>query len=91
MSILETVAEAFQVSPESLLHESLREYLNKQLVRVESDIFLLAKKYGVKDIFELDAKVQEGLFHEQESHDDYFRLDYLEAERDKIRRTMDKL
>ena len=91
MNILETVAGEFQVSPEILLHESLREYLKKRLLKVESDIFLLAKKHGVKDIFELDAKVKAGVFHEQETHEDYFRLDYLEAERDKIRHLMDKL
>jgi len=27
------------------------------LSKVESDIFILAKKYGVKDIFEMDSKI----------------------------------
>ena len=88
MSILETVAEEFQISPESLLHESLKEYFSKRLMKVESEMFLLAKKYGVKDVFELDSRVEEGLIREEEAHDDYFRLDYLEAERDKIRRVL---
>jgi hypothetical protein len=90
MSLLETVAKEFQVSPETLLNESLKEYLKQQLVKIEADIFLVAKKYGTKDVFELDAKIKEGFIHETEAHDDYFRMDYLEAERDKIRQMLDK-
>jgi hypothetical protein len=35
--------------------------------------------------------VKEGFFHELETHDDYFRLDYLEAERDQIKHLLDTL
>ena len=91
MTLLETAAEAFEVPPESLLHDSLQEYFKQQLVNVEADIFLLAKKYGIKDVFELDARVQEGIIHEAEAHDDYFRLDHLESKRDKIKQILEQL
>jgi len=45
----------------------------------------------VHDVLELDVKVKEGFFHELETHDDYFRLDYLEAERDQIKHLLDTL
>ena len=51
----------------------------------------MAKKYGIKDIFELDAKIEQGIFHEQEAHEDYFRLDFLESKRDKIRHLLEQL
>ena len=91
MAILETVAKAFHISPQSLLQESLRTYLKQKLLKVESDLFILSKKYGVHDVLELDVKVKEGFFHELETHDDYFRLDYLEAERDQIQHLLDTL
>ncbi len=91
MAILETVAKAFHVPPQSLLQESLRTYLKQKLLNVESDLFVLSKKYGVHDVLELDVKVKEGFFHELETHDDYFRLDYLEAERDQIKHLLDTL
>lgn len=91
MTILDMVAQAFQIPPQSLLQESLKVYLKQKLLRVESEIFVLAKKYGVQNVFELDAKVKEGFFQEQEAHDDYFKLDHLEAERDKIKQLLDTL
>ncbi len=91
MTILNKVARAFQTSPQSILRESLRTYLKQKLIHVESEMFILAKKYGVQNVFELDAKVQQGLFHEQETSEDYFRMDYLETEQDKIKHLLDTL
>jgi len=51
----------------------------------------LQKKYGVKDVFDLDAKVKSGLVSESEAYDDYFALDNLEAEKEKIKNFLEKL
>lgn len=91
MPVLEKIAEELHMSPKELLEESLKSYLEKRLSRIDADIFLIAKKYGIKDVFELDAKIKEGLFGEKEACDDYFVLDNLEAERDKIKRSMEGL
>ena len=91
MTILNKVARAFQISPHSLLRESLRIYLKQKLNLVESEMFILAKKYGVQNVFELDARVQQGLFHEQDTSENYFRMDYLESEQDKIKQLLDTL
>jgi len=40
----------------------------------------------VKDVFELDKRIEEGLISENEAYDDYFHLDHLEAERQKLKR-----
>ncbi|MEW6067132.1 MAG: hypothetical protein AB1610_02385 [Nitrospirota bacterium] len=91
MAVIDAVAKDFHMKPKELLKESLKTYLEKRLSKVEADIFLLAKKYGVKDVFELDTKVKEGLFAEKETYEDYFTLDNLEAERDKIKKYLEKL
>lgn len=91
MAGIDAVAKEFNMKPKELLKESLKTYLEKRLSKVESDIFLLAKKYGVKNVFELDSKVKEGLFAEKDSYDDYFVFDNLEAEREKIRKYLEKL
>ncbi len=91
MAVIDMVAKELHMKPEELLKESLRTYLEKKLSRVEADIFLLAKKYGVKDVFELDSKVKEGLISESEAYEDYFVLDNLEAEREKIKKSLEKL
>jgi len=91
MAVIDMVAKEFNMKPKELLKESLKTYLEKRLSKVEADIFLLAKKYGVKDVFELDSKVKEGIVSEKEAYDDYFVLDNLEAEREKIKKFLEKL
>jgi hypothetical protein len=91
MAVIDKVAKEFHMKPKELMKESLKTYLEKRLSKVEADIFLLAKKYGVKDVFELDSKVKEGFLNEKEAYEDYFNLDNLETERDKIKKFLEKL
>ncbi len=91
MAVIDLVAKELHMKPKELLKESLKTYLEKRLSRVEADIFLLVKKYGVKDVFELDAKVKKGFISEKDAYDDYFTLDNLEAEREKIKKFLEKV
>ncbi len=91
MAVIDMVAKELHMNPKELLEESLKTYLEKRLLKVEADIYLLAKKHGVRDVFEMDAKVKEGLIIEKDAYDDYFTLDNLEAEREKIKRFLEKI
>ena len=77
--LLEQVATRLNTTPDRLEHDSLRVYLEHKLRVTESELFLLARGYGVQTISEFDAAVQAGRFHESESFEDYFRFDYLES------------
>ena len=89
MTVVDTVAKEFHLNPKELIADSLRTYLHQRLSKVEADIFLVAKKYGVKDVFELDLKVKKGLISEKDAYDDYFTVDNLEADREKIKKLME--
>ena len=91
MAVIDMVAKELHMRPKELLKESLKTYLEKKLSKIEADIFLIVKKYGIKDVFEMDAKIKEGLISEKDGYDDYFTLDNLEAEREKINRFLEKL
>jgi hypothetical protein len=86
MTVIEATAETLHMKPDVLLKESLEFYIEQKISAIEADIFLIAKKYGVKDVFELDKRIEEGLISETEAYDDYFHLDHLEAERQKLKR-----
>jgi hypothetical protein len=91
MTVIEATAKTLQMKPEVLLRESLEFYIEQKISTIEADIFLIAKKYGVKDVFELDKRIEEGLFSESEAYDDYFHLDHLEAERQKLKHVAESL
>ena len=91
MSVVDMVAKEFHLSPDEIISESLKIYLHQRLAKIEADIFLIAKRHGVKDVFELDSKVKSGFISEQNAYDDYFALDNLEAEREKIKKLLEKV
>lgn len=84
MQDIKTVAKKLHMKSSDLLKESLRIYMEQRISKVEAEIFLIAKKYGVKDVFEMDEKIKEGLITENGAYDDYFTLDNLEAEREQL-------
>ncbi len=84
MTIIEKAANEFNISPEILLKVSLESYLKQKASKIESEIFLISKKYGIKDIFEMEQKISKGNITESIGYDDYFLLDNLQAEREKI-------
>jgi hypothetical protein len=89
--LLDQVATRLHTSPEQLERDSLRVYLERKLRVTESELFTLAERYGVRTVFELDAAVQAGRFHEPEAFEDYFRFDYLEGERESLRELLSQL
>lgn len=86
---LERVAEPVAMTPQQVQQESLRLYLERKLRLMESEFFTLRQRYGVKNIAELDSAVQAGQVHETETFADYFRLDYLETERDILQKLLE--
>ncbi|MBS4059454.1 MAG: hypothetical protein KG029_03560 [Bacteroidetes bacterium] len=90
-AVIDAVAKELRMKPKELLKESLKTYLEKRLSKLEADIFLMTKKYGVKDVFEFDSRVNAGFIKEADAYEDYFIFDNLEAEREKIKKFLDKL
>jgi hypothetical protein len=90
-AVIDAVAKELHMKPKELLKESLKTYLEKRLSKLEADIFLMTKKYGIKDVFEFDSRVKAGFIKEVDAYEDYFIFDNLEAEREKIKKFLEKL
>jgi hypothetical protein len=56
--------------------------LHIKLRRCESEIFNIAKKYGISSIEEFEERYRKGEIEEEGTWEDFFRLDHLEAERE---------
>ncbi|RPI50244.1 MAG: hypothetical protein EHM56_11185 [Chloroflexi bacterium] len=80
----EEVALKLQLSPEELERESLRLFLKHRIRLIETQLLELARRYGVQNVNELDALIQEGQIHEADAFEDYFEFDNLEAEHDAL-------
>ncbi|MBC8180160.1 hypothetical protein H8E88_03460 [candidate division KSB1 bacterium] len=91
MLTIEGVARELNIEKNGLIKESLQTYLNHRLLKIETELFLLVKKYGIKDIFEFDSNIKKGFITEKEGYDDYFVFDNLEAERETLKKILARL
>lgn len=58
---------------------------------IESELFAISAKYGVKSVEELDKKIKDGTLTEKIVGDDIFAMDYLVEERAKLEQELTKL
>lgn len=89
--LLEQVASRLNTSLEQLERDSLHIYLQRKLRAIESELFTLAHRYGVRTVFDMDEAIQSGRLHEPESFENYFRFDYLEHQRDTLRELLNQI
>ena len=87
----DAIARKLGIEPKDLERESLQAYLEARRRQVEAQLFVLATKHGVRTVQEFDAAIQEGKIREAEGFEDFFSLDHLEAERDKILEALNSL
>ncbi len=86
-----SIAKELSIPEDELIKESLKKYLQDKLLEIESEIFRIKKRFRVENIYELDKKAKEGEIIEEEAFEDYFLLDNLEAEKEKIEKLLEKL
>lgn len=91
MPVIDTIARGIKMKPDMLLRESLKVYLQKKIYNVEAELFLLFKKYGIKKSSDLDKKIRKGLINEETGYNDYFLLDNMETEKQKLYKLLSKL
>jgi hypothetical protein len=83
-AVHDVVASRLGLTAEELERESLRLFLEHRLRIVDTQLWNLARRYGVGSVAELDRLIQAGQFHEEEAFEDYFEFDHLEGERDAV-------
>jgi len=57
----------------------------QQLINVEAELSEYCKKYGIKTVFEMDEKLKDSRLKENDIIDDFFAIDHLEFERERLK------
>lgn len=63
----------------------------EKLRLVESEIFCLSSKYGVKTVDELDLLIKKGKLTEEDAGNEIFLFDYLISEKEILEKELKKL
>ncbi len=76
---VEKIAEALEVGETELINKSLHEFLERKIAYLEAEIFKLRAKYNVKSAKDMEELYKRGKIEEEDSWEDFFRLDHLES------------
>jgi len=83
---LKTLATQLRISPTRFARESASAWMDKRLLEVESEMLKLALKHGVEKSSDFLRMAKKGQTDDTEDTlDDFFKFDALEAERKKLR------
>lgn len=84
MDAIENIAKTLEIDGKELINQSVKAYLERQLITIEVDIYKILQKFDVKDFDEFLNKVNLGEISESLGYEEYFLLDNLTARRDKL-------
>jgi len=91
MSLM-NIAKMFDLPVVQLQREGVRSFLGKKLLETSSELLALANKYGVKSVQEFEKFARRGKIRESaESRDDFFKIDNLQTQEERIRKALDSL
>jgi hypothetical protein len=85
MSVISKVSGLLGIDANTLEKESLKVYLKKKMREYNAEILEICRKYGVKSAKEFEELYKSGKLNEENTLDDFFRLDYLESQIEKIK------
>jgi hypothetical protein len=91
MEVIDEVASTLKMDRDVLARASIKAFLERELRRIEAEIFEIGARHGVRSIFELDDKLKKGEVREADILDDFQELDYLESRRDELLSAMKSL
>ena len=73
------IAKKLDLRKKELERESLRAFLERELLTKKTELFSLVIKYNLKNISSFERAVKKGKIHEPpQTREDFFRWDYLE-------------
>lgn len=91
IEIVDKVATELHIDRRLLVRESLKAYLNCQLRRIESELFKLGRKYDVVSAKEIDERYRKGTLEEENTWEDFFKLDHLEFKKKQILKALEEI
>ncbi|MGR3310504.1 MAG: hypothetical protein ACUZ77_06975 [Candidatus Brocadiales bacterium] len=89
-SLLQMVEKELKIPKKQLVEEGIKHFLKVELKNLSIEIRKLSSRYGVNSFDELWEKLEAGEITESECFDDISKLEYLELEREKVVKLLQK-
>ena len=89
--IIDKIAAELLIDKKSLIKESLKIYLNFELRKIECEMFKLGGRYNVTSAKEIDERYKKGTLEEEDTWEDFFKLDHLEFKKKQILKALEEI
>jgi len=89
--LLQVLEKELNISKDKLVREGIRHFLAMELRNLSIQIKKRGSRYGVDSFEGLWQKLEAGEVTEEECFDDLSRLEYLELEKEKIAKLLEKI
>lgn len=77
------------ITEDELVTIGIRAYIKSELGKIEAQLHVLYHKYGINSINDLERAIETGTVVESDVLEDLIRIDYLEAEKAKLKRLIE--
>ncbi|MCZ7359316.1 MAG: hypothetical protein O8C55_04500 [Candidatus Methanoperedens sp.] len=85
-SPLHKISKEIGIKEDELVASGIKAYIKSELGKIETQLYSLYHKYGIKSIKELESAIEKGTVKESDVFQDLTKIDYLEAEKSKLER-----
>jgi len=89
-TLIQMVEKELKIPKKQLIEKGVKHFLELELRNLSIEIKKVSGRYGVNSFNELWRKLEAGEITESECFDDLSRLEYLELEREKVVRLLQK-
>ncbi len=89
--LLKEIAYILKKSEKDVERESLGTFLDITLKKLLAEQLVILKKYGIKNVDEMEHFYREKKIEEKDTMDDFFELTHIESEVNSIKQAMEKL
>lgn len=85
-SSVNELSKKIGIKEDELVAAGIRAYIKSELGKIEAQLHTLYHKYGIKSIKELERAIEKGTVVESDVFEDLTKIDYLEAEKTKLKK-----
>lgn len=83
---LHKISKEMGIKEDEIITGGIRAYVRSELGKIEAQLYSLYRKYGIASTADLEHKIEKGTVVESDVFEDLTRIDYLEAEKNKLQR-----
>jgi hypothetical protein len=85
-STVHKLSEEIGIKEDELVTAGIKVYIKSELRKIEAQLHILYHKYGISSIKDIEHAIEKRTVVESDVFEDLTRIDYLEAEKAKLKR-----